>query len=655
VLSKWLESLPADVRQHDPLLISLHGIVAVNTGQVESGLRSLNQAVDALVSVDQPLALAQTLVRRGLTHYQMGSFRLALKDVDQIFALLQQFEEQNEPSAELKVSLKAEASRVQGLCDYVTGQYSSAIEHLEQARQIYTYLKDEQNATRIRLEIAMAHAGIGQYQRALTFFEEVLQNWRNLHNIVGQANVLNNLGVLYHLRGNYLSALERLLEALEYCRRSGFTRMEAYTLASIGDLFADLKVTAVAAEFYERAYPLARSINERFLLLHLNLALLLLALPKDRQQDAKIFLDAASRLVSEETSPFEHGLFRMVVGQYHLLGGRKQEAIVPLQEAVVSLAKTDQRVEFAKAHLFLGAAHQDSGNRSRAAEEVAQSIKIAGELENWHPLVMAGHMVSTVLESVQIEAEYKTGLDRLLGQVRAFNQDTPEIRFNGKVVESHEWQTQSARDLFFCFVAHEDGLTKEEVGEIFWADSSPSQLKTRFKNAIYRLRSALDQEVVIFENDLYHFNRTLDYEYDVEVFERAISTARAIPSPEEKRTALLRVSELYQGDYLPELDPAWAQLERERLRRLYMDAMLELTEIYLKTGDAVSALKLCQSLLAADPCLESAHRLAMRAHAQRGNRGDVARQYEQCYTALLDEFGIPPSPETEALYDQLMS
>jgi LuxR family transcriptional regulator, maltose regulon positive regulatory protein len=687
VLSKWLDSLPVEVRQSDPLLVSLYGIVSVNTGQVEDGLRYLSEAVTALEFADKPLALAQTLVRRSLTYYQTGSYPLAVKDINQVLTLVQQIEERGDLSIEMAINLKAEARRVQGLCDYVIGNFSGAIHHLEQARQIYERLKDEQNDARIKLEIAMAHIGKGHYQKALAFFEEVLQEWRNLHNIVGQANVLNNLGVLYHLRGNYPAAIERLIEAMEYCRRSGFVRMEAYTLTSIGDLFADLKVPAIATEFYERAYPLARSINERFLLLHLNLALLLLALPKDRQQDAKIFLDAASRLVSEETSPFEHGLFRMVVGQYHLLGGRKRDAIVPLQEAVASLAKTDQRVEFAKAHLFLGAAHQDCGNRSIATQTVAQGMRIAAELENWHPLVTAGHTISSALESVQIEEECKTGLERLLDQVRTFNRNTPELRhqlrkqiepflsstvakrpqlqirtfgrgeviFNGKVVENNDWQTQSARDLFFCFIAHEDGLTKEEVGEIFWSDSSPSQLKTRFKNAIYRLRSALDQEAILFENDLYCFNRTLDYEYDVEIFERAIAAAHVVTSTEEKRAALLRIGELYQGDYLPELDPAWAQLERERLRRLYVDAMLELTDLYLKTNDPASALARCQFLLAADPCLESAHRLAMRAHAQRGNRADIARQYELCYTALLDEFGIPPSPETEKLYDQLMA
>jgi ATP/maltotriose-dependent transcriptional regulator MalT/DNA-binding SARP family transcriptional activator len=688
IVAKWLEELPNQVLYGDPLLISLKGAVTVDLGNIEEGLHYLNQAAEALQSANQPLALAHTLIRRGITQYQIGNYKLAMADAEHTLELIaDQAAAQEEHSPEAADTILAEALRIQGLCHYIMGDFGGAIAHLEKARQHHCRLKNRHNDTRITLEIATAHVGTGHYEQAMRFFEQVLENWRSLHNIIGQTNALNNLGVLYHLKGDYLTALSRLIEALNLCKRTGFARLESYTLASIGDLFADIGVANIAIEFYERAYPIAKAVNERFLLLHLNLALLLLALPQHRQQDAKIFLDAARRLVADSTSPFEQGLFSMVVGQYHLMGGRQDEAIVPLEEAVANLSQTDQRVETARAHLLLAAARHDIGDKRGAIDLVTQGIKIANELEDWHPLVVAGHPISTFLETVKVEDDYKTGLESLCQRMKAFHRSTPELRrrlrqqitplltattaqrpqlqirslgrgeviLNGKVVDTSDWQTQAARDLFFCFVAHEEGLTKEEIGEIFWPESTPGQLKTRFKNAIYRLRNALHQEVIIFENDLYYFNRNVDYEYDVEIFEDAITSARMAPSPQEARRILQNITKLYQGPYLPDLDPAWAQLERERLRRLYIEAMLTLIEMDLAENDTTAALARCQSLLTDDPCLESAHRQAMCAHALRGNRADVARQYEQCCNALIDEFGIPPSQETVNLYDQLMA
>jgi len=59
-------------------------------------------------------------------------------------------------------------------------------------------------------------------------------------------------------------------------------------------------------------------------------------------------------------------------------------------------------------------------------------------------------------------------------------------------------------------------------------------------------------------------------------------------------------------------------------------------------------------VLAEDPSMEDAHRLAMRIHAALGNRADVARQFALCQKVLLEEVAAPPSPQTEELYASLM-
>ena len=61
-----------------------------------------------------------------------------------------------------------------------------------------------------------------------------------------------------------------------------------------------------------------------------------------------------------------------------------------------------------------------------------------------------------------------------------------------------------------------------------------------------------------------------------------------------------------------------------------------------------------QRVLEIDPCSESAHRSAMIAFAELGDRAGVVRQYEKCKKSLLDDLGVAPSSQTETLYKTLM-
>ncbi|MBK8051681.1 MAG: hypothetical protein IPK16_34095 [Anaerolineales bacterium] len=63
----------------------------------------------------------------------------------------------------------------------------------------------------------------------------------------------------------------------------------------------------------------------------------------------------------------------------------------------------------------------------------------------------------------------------------------------------------------------------------------------------------------------------------------------------------------------------------------------------------------CTRLLALEPEREEVHRLLMRLLAQDGQRTAALKQYDLCTGALLDELGVPPSAETNALYDQILA
>jgi LuxR family maltose regulon positive regulatory protein len=674
ILSKWLDALPADTMASRPALLSLRGMVAVMLGEVDHGLSLLDQAEAAFRSADNQPHLADTLVRQAVAHRFLGEYLASLANADEALAL-----------AEGDESLRdvwAEAMRARGMSLYHMGQVVEAIEWLAQSLSAYHALGDEQRVAMLLMELGMAHGWAGRHDQALVHYNRALDYWRSTENIVQQANLLNNLGFLYHLKGDYERASSLLEEALACAGQSGYARIEALALSSIGDLYADLEAPEAALSAYRQARETAQRINYRFLLLYLDLAEAALARSQGELVRARDLLESAGRHAQQSGSAFEQGLHQLEAGQLALAQDNPLEAIAHLEGAARRFDDGGQRVESACAHLHLAIAYYAAEDKQAILDHLERTFRLASELDSQHPLVVAGREAKVLLGTAQGDPVVGQQASWLLRQIVQFEQNIPALRrhlrrqvaavpfasptliihalgkiqvmVDGKPVTNADWQGQAARDLFFCLLAHPDGLAKEVVGTIFWPDSSPSQLKLKFKNAIYRLRQALGQEVVLFEEDYYRFNRGLDYEYDVEAFWRKLGQAQATTDPSEQAAAYRAAIRLYRGPYLPEIEGDWAWAEREQLAQAYMEAVLTLARLHLEAKEYGVALEYCRRALAEDPCQEEAHRLAMRVHAATGNRAAVVRQFERCRQALLNEVNVPPSPQTTSLYETLM-
>lgn len=674
ILAEWLDALPADILTSRPALLSLRGIVAVMQGEAERGLRLLNQAEAAYRAAGDLPHLAHTLVRRAVAHRFMASHQASLADTDEALTLVKE-----NPSLR---AVQAEALRIRGVTLSEMGQVNQAIKWLEQSLAAYQALHEAQNVAMLLMDLGLAYENAGRYNQALTHYNRALDYWRKNNNIAWQANLLNNLGVLHHLRGDYERAHSTLEEALACARQSGYARIEAFTLASIGDLYANLDAPDAALLAHGQGRETAQRIDDRFLLLYLDLAEAMLARSKGELTQARRLLESVGRRAQESGSAFEQCLCQLETGRLALVEGKAREAIAPLEMATRCFEDIGQRVEGARAYLYLAMACQTSGDQEAALANLRQAFRLASCLEDWHPLVVAGREATTLLKMAQNDPTVGRQATQLLRQVAKFEQDIPTLRrrlrlgpssvpfappgltiqalsrarvtVNGRQVTNADWQTQTACDLFFLLLAHPDGLTKEAVGTIFWPDCSPAQVKLNFKNTIYRLRHALGQDAILFNEDIYRFNRELDYDYDVENFLDKVAQAIAATSPNEQATAYQAAIRLYKGSYLPEMDGTWVWPERERLWQTYLEAILKLAEFHLEAKEYKVALTYCQRALAEDPCLEDAHRLAMRVHAAMGNRAAISRQFKRCQEVLLEEIGASPSPQTEKLYQTLM-
>ena len=125
------------------------------------------------------------------------------------------------------------------------------------------------------------------------------------------------------------------------------------------------------------------------------------------------------------------------------------------------------------------------------------------------------------------------------------------------------------------------------------------------------------------------FNAASDYVLDVEQFTTAVDA-----------NALAQAVDHYTGDLLPgfscnsEPFEVWLRNQREYLHQLALEAMLQVAEDSLQSGDYGTAVAMAQRQLMLEPWREPAYRQLMQAHALMGDRSNALAQFERCREQL---------------------
>ena len=125
---------------------------------------------------------------------------------------------------------------------------------------------------------------------------------------------------------------------------------------------------------------------------------------------------------------------------------------------------------------------------------------------------------------------------------------------------------------------------------------------------------------------------------------------------------LRQAVDLVQGDFLSNFYLAdsntfesWAEMQRERLRRLALDTMSDLTAVSLAQHNFTLAERTARRQIEMDDLREDAHRQLMTALALNGRRHEALSQYDTLHKLLWDELGVAPEPATQSLLSQIES
>ncbi len=228
----------------------------------------------------------------------------------------------------------------------------------------------------------------------------------------------------------------------------------------------------------------------------------------------------------------------------------------------------------------------------------------------------------------------------LLGHLRLFEDDRP-LRFSA---------LPKTLPLWACLLLNRGkAMPRSTLAYTLWPDVPESTARSRLRRHLYDLKQALPPAApgrpwLLVKAGAVQWNPQADFWLDVAEFERL----SALPEH------LARAVSLYNGDLLLEAYDDCIQIERERLRTLYLEDLSRLVSQCRDRGDLDQAIAYAEQMLRLDPLREDTVRGLMRLRYQAGDRPGALQAYQDFRRLLQEELGLSSMPETRALYEAVL-
>ncbi len=192
------------------------------------------------------------------------------------------------------------------------------------------------------------------------------------------------------------------------------------------------------------------------------------------------------------------------------------------------------------------------------------------------------------------------------------------------------------------------GRTREHLIGLLWADRNDKQARHSLSEALRVLRRALGDHRVQADVDQI---RLADDAVALDCDE----LVRRRDQGDWAGAAELVAGEFLEGLAVPGASEfeTWLAAERASWRAQGVDALVRWSGQQLAGGDAGAAAATAQRALALDPAAESATCAAMRALALAGDRAGALRVFAATTTALAEQLGTRPAPETARLAERV--
>jgi CHAT domain-containing protein/uncharacterized protein HemY len=241
-------------------------------------------------------------------------------------------------------------------------------------------INDRTNESRGYANIGSAYDILGQYQKAIDFYERALDIAKDIGDRELESGCYVNIGRVYHSLGQYQKAMEYLEAALPILHEIGKREIEANCFGDIGMVYHSLGQYQKAIDFYERALDIAKDIGDRELesVRYVNIGMVCRRI--GQYQKAIEYYEKALPILHEiGNRDGEAGLY-VNIGNLCEDLGQYQKAIDFYERALASAKNMDNKARESICYANIGSAYDILGQYQKAMEYLEAALPISKDI-----------------------------------------------------------------------------------------------------------------------------------------------------------------------------------------------------------------------------------------------------------------------------------
>ena len=250
---------------------------------------------------------------------------------------------------------------------------------------------------------------------------------------------------------------------------------------------------------------------------------------------------------------------------------------------------------------------------------------------------------------------------------------TPRIYLSGPVAIEHgdyliderRLPGRQGRIAFVYLTTHRHrSIHRDDLLSAIWADGLPAQTDSGLDPLLSKLRGVLkaagltppDVEIAVRSGTV-ALRLPPDTWVDIEAAANALDEAEGalrrqdIPAAWSQANVAVSIS---RRPFLPDAEAPWIEARRADQRATLLRGLHCLATVSPTNQEPLLGIQYAEEMIQLEPFRETAYQLLMRMHAAAGDRAEALRVFGRCRELLRDELGVSPSPQTEAVYLEIL-